>query len=195
MPYGFGSCTSDFTGTLANCCDQSDPASCFASFQQSQGYGDACLTIEYSSVAYSKANPGFDNASYQQQAECVCYDSSGNYTPDLWDDAAASLEASPPSAVIQPASTTSASTSSSSTKSSAGRDRVSNFYHRRFDSLWRYMMLMLALLIDELPRDQIRSSKTWIASARSYHWSFVDGLPQWLARLFILRSYCNHLHR
>ncbi|KAL7954058.1 hypothetical protein V8C34DRAFT_317603 [Trichoderma compactum] len=94
-PYGFGSCTADFTGAPAECCSQStvgDVAQCTADFQQQQGYGifgDACLSVERYVTECENANSGFDNASFKQRAGCLCYDSSGNYAPDTWDNAVA----------------------------------------------------------------------------------------------------------
>ncbi|KAF3056845.1 hypothetical protein V8C40DRAFT_229492 [Trichoderma camerunense] len=94
-PYGFGSCTADFTGVPAECCSQStvgDVAQCMADFQQQQGYGifgDACLSVERYVTECENANSGFDNASFKQQAGCLCYDSNGNYSPDTWDNAVA----------------------------------------------------------------------------------------------------------
>ncbi|KKP07169.1 hypothetical protein THAR02_00705 [Trichoderma harzianum] len=94
-PYGFGSCTADFTGVPAECCSQStvgDVAQCMADFQQQQGYGifgDACLSVERYVTECENANSGFDNASFKQQAGCLCYDSNGNYAPDTWDNAVA----------------------------------------------------------------------------------------------------------
>ncbi|KAL6701525.1 hypothetical protein J3F84DRAFT_343092 [Trichoderma pleuroticola] len=94
-PYGFGSCTADFTGVPAECCSQStigDVAQCMANFQQRQGYGvfgDACLSVGRYVTECENANSGFDNASFKQQARCLCYDSSGNYGPDTWDNAVA----------------------------------------------------------------------------------------------------------
>ncbi|KAL6887537.1 hypothetical protein HDV57DRAFT_515059 [Trichoderma longibrachiatum] len=94
-PYGFGSCTADFTGVPAECCSQStvgDVAQCMANFQQQQGYGifgDACLSVERYVTECENANSGFDTATFEQQASCLCYDSNNNYAPDMWDDAVA----------------------------------------------------------------------------------------------------------
>jgi hypothetical protein len=67
-----------------------------AAFQKTQGYAnsdDACLQIERYVVDCSQANPNFNQFTYKQQAECLCYDDSGNYTPDDWDNAASSCVA------------------------------------------------------------------------------------------------------
>ncbi|EGR48272.1 uncharacterized protein TRIREDRAFT_107881 [Trichoderma reesei QM6a] len=94
-PYGFGSCTADFTGIPAECCSQStvgDVAQCMANFQQQQGYGifgDACLSVERFVTECENANSGFDTATFEQQASCLCYDSNNNYAPDAWDNAVA----------------------------------------------------------------------------------------------------------
>ncbi|KAL7939294.1 hypothetical protein V8C35DRAFT_286253 [Trichoderma chlorosporum] len=94
-PYGFGSCAADFTGVPAECCSQStigDVAQCMADFQQQQGYGifgDACLSVSRYVADCENANSGFDTASFQQQASCLCYDSNGDYAPDTWDNAVA----------------------------------------------------------------------------------------------------------
>ncbi|PTB65846.1 hypothetical protein BBK36DRAFT_1202919 [Trichoderma citrinoviride] len=94
-PYGFGSCTADFTGVPAECCSQStvgDVAQCMANFQQQQGYGvfgDACLSVERFVTECENANSGFDTATFEQQASCLCYDSDNNYAPDTWDNAVA----------------------------------------------------------------------------------------------------------
>ncbi|KAM0262132.1 hypothetical protein ACHAQJ_001874 [Trichoderma viride] len=94
-PYGFGSCTVDFTGVPTECCSQSsvgDVAQCMASFQQQHGYGvfsDACLAVERYVANCDKADSNFDSASYQQQASCLCYDDNNDYDPDTWDNAVA----------------------------------------------------------------------------------------------------------
>lgn len=95
QPYGFGSCTTDFTGVPAECCSQStvgDVAQCMADFQQQQGYGvfgDACLSVERYVSDCEKADSNFDSASFSEQASCLCYDDNNNYDPDTWDDAVA----------------------------------------------------------------------------------------------------------
>ncbi|KAL9480337.1 hypothetical protein ACSS6W_005123 [Trichoderma asperelloides] len=94
-PYGFGSCTVDFTGVPAECCSQStvgDVAQCMADFQQQNGYGvfhDACLAVGRYVANCEKAVSNFDGSSYKEQASCLCYDSNNNYDPDRWDNAVA----------------------------------------------------------------------------------------------------------
>ncbi|PNP46103.1 hypothetical protein TGAMA5MH_02138 [Trichoderma gamsii] len=94
-PYGFGSCTVDFTGIPTECCSQStvgDIAQCMAEFQQQNGFGvfhDACLAVERYVSSCEKAVSNFDSSSYKDQASCLCYDDNNNYDPDTWDNAVA----------------------------------------------------------------------------------------------------------
>ncbi|PKK52986.1 hypothetical protein CI102_2721 [Trichoderma harzianum] len=85
-PYGFGSCTADFTGVPAECCSQStvgDVAQCMADFQQQQGYGifgDACLSVERYVTECENAN---------SELGVFAMTANGNYAPDTWDNAVA----------------------------------------------------------------------------------------------------------
>ncbi|KAK1254730.1 hypothetical protein MKX08_008725 [Trichoderma sp. CBMAI-0020] len=94
-PYGFGSCTVDFTGMPTECCSQStvgEVAQCMAEFQQQNGFGvfhDACLAVERYVASCEKAISNFDSSSYKHQASCLCYDDNNNYDPDTWDNAVA----------------------------------------------------------------------------------------------------------
>ncbi|KAM0466737.1 hypothetical protein ACHAPV_000243 [Trichoderma viride] len=94
-PYGFGSCTVDFTGMPTECCSQNtvaDIAQCMAEFQQQKGFGvfhDACLAVERYVASCEKAVSNFDSSSYKKQASCLCYDDKNKYDPDRWDDAVA----------------------------------------------------------------------------------------------------------
>ncbi|KAK0762836.1 hypothetical protein N5P37_004358 [Trichoderma harzianum] len=96
-PYGFGSCTADFTGVPAECCSQStvgDVAQCMADFQQQQGYGifgDACLSVERYVTECENANSEFDNASFKQQAGytwdnavATCVSTGESAHPTIW---------------------------------------------------------------------------------------------------------------
>jgi hypothetical protein len=95
-PYGFGSCTTDFTGQPAVCCQQADAAACLASFQKGLGGGtpDACSTIQAEVVYCDSAVAGFATMGATDQAKCLCYDQKGNYDPSYWDDSAASCYSS-----------------------------------------------------------------------------------------------------
>ncbi|RFU74803.1 hypothetical protein TARUN_7427 [Trichoderma arundinaceum] len=94
-PYGFGSCTTDFTGVPAECCSQStvgDVAQCMANFQKQQGYGifgDACLAVERYVTNCQNADSDFRSEPLKKQADCLCYDDKNNYDPDKWDNAVA----------------------------------------------------------------------------------------------------------
>jgi len=101
-PFNLGSCSAEFMGTPAACCSNANPAACLADYQKQQGYDgadavNACNDVRYAVKSCQFSNSNFSEG-YNTQAQCLCYDSTGAYSPSSWQNEASSCYASGPKA-------------------------------------------------------------------------------------------------